>query len=237
MGYRRIHGELHNLDRKIAASTVSEISKQADIDPAPQRTDRSWATFLTAQARGILAVDVLHVDTIFLQQLFDLFFIEHGTRRVHIASVTRNITAEWATQQPRNLLMSLNDTRTAGYFTEGFDATFTAIAARVVPTLSSVPRMNAIAERWIGPCSRETTDRTLITVLRTVSSMALQVRGDSKVARVGPSGRTVMPYTAFTGAEQKARVWAGSKRSSSTVDSRSANCKPRQARGPMPKGR
>lgn len=35
-------------------------------------------------------------------------------------------------------------------------------------------------------------------VLRTVP---LQVSGDTKVAGVGPSGRTVMPYTAFLGVE------------------------------------
>ncbi|MDH6129964.1 integrase core domain-containing protein [Kitasatospora sp. GP82] len=109
----------------------------------------------------------------FLRRLFVLFFIEHGTRRMHIAGVTRHVTAAWATQQARNVLMSLDDTRTigirylirdnAGYFTEGFDAVFTAIGARVVPILPGVPRMNAIAERWVGSCRREATDRVLIT--------------------------------------------------------------------------
>ncbi|MFE5374513.1 hypothetical protein [Streptomyces mirabilis] len=113
-GYRRIHGELLNLGWKVAASTIWEILQQADIDQAPHRADSSWAKFLTAQAQGILAVDVLHVDTVFLRRLFVLFFIDHGTRRVHIAGVTRHVTAEWATQQARNLLMSLGDVRTAG---------------------------------------------------------------------------------------------------------------------------
>jgi putative transposase len=113
-GYRRIHGELLNLGWKVAASTVWEILKQADIDPAPQRADRSWSRFLKAQAAGILAVDVFHVDTVFLRRLFVLFFVEHGTRRVHIAGVTRNVTAQWAAQQARNLLMSLDDTLTTG---------------------------------------------------------------------------------------------------------------------------
>lgn len=172
-GYRRIHGELLNLGWKVAASTVWEILKQAGIDPAPHRACRSWSRFLKAQAAGTLAVDVFHVDTVFLRRLFVLFFVEHGTRRVHIVGVTRNVTAQWAAQQARNLLMSLDDTRTtsirhlirdnAGYFTEGFDAVFTAVGARVVPILPGVPRMNAIAERWVGSCRREATDRVLIT--------------------------------------------------------------------------
>ncbi|MGI5143991.1 integrase core domain-containing protein [Streptomyces sp. CA-106110] len=150
-----------------------EILQRAGADPAPQRADRSWAKFLKAQAAGIWTTDVFHVDTVFLRRLFVLFFIEHDTRRVHIAGVTRNVTADWATQCARNLLMSLDDTRTAGirylirdnagYFTEGFDAVFTAVGARVVPILPGTPRMNAIAERWVGSCRREATDRILIT--------------------------------------------------------------------------
>ncbi|MEV8529590.1 integrase core domain-containing protein [Streptomyces sp. NPDC052000] len=172
-GYRRIHGELLNLGWKVAASTVWEILKQAGVDPAPRRADRSWARFLAAQAQGILAVDVLHVDTVFLRRVFVLFLIEHGTRRVHIAGVTRNVTADWAVQQARNLLMSLDDVRTAGirylirdnvgYFTEAFDAVFTAVGTRVVPILPGAPRMNAIAERWVASRRREATDRVLIT--------------------------------------------------------------------------
>lgn len=172
-GYRRIHGELRTLGWKVAASTIWEILKQAGVDPAPRRANRSWSRFLKAQAQGILAVDILHVDTLFLRRLFVLFFIEHGTRRVHIAGVTRHVTAAWATQQARNLLMTLDDVRTAGirylirdnagYFTEGFDSVFNAIGTQVVPILPGVPRMNAIAERWVGSCRREATDRVLIT--------------------------------------------------------------------------
>ncbi|MEV8563819.1 integrase core domain-containing protein [Streptomyces sp. NPDC051917] len=172
-GYRRIHGELLNRGWKVTASTVWEILQRAGVDPAPQRASRSWAKFLTAQTHGILAADVFHVDTVFLRRLFVLLFIEHTTRRVHIAGVTRNVTTAWAIQQARNLLMNLDGTHAAsirypirdnaGYFTEGFDAVFTAIGARVVPTLPGVPRMNAIAERWVGSCRREATDQALIT--------------------------------------------------------------------------
>jgi hypothetical protein len=41
----------------IAASTVRQILHDARIDPAPRRTGPTWKQLLTAQARGIIAVD------------------------------------------------------------------------------------------------------------------------------------------------------------------------------------
>jgi hypothetical protein len=38
-----------------------------------------------------------------------LFFIEHGTRRVHLAGITADPASTWVTQQARNLLMNLED--------------------------------------------------------------------------------------------------------------------------------
>jgi putative transposase len=55
-----VQGELVKLGHPIAASTVWQILHAAGIDPAPRRTGPTWKQFLTAQARGILAVDFVH---------------------------------------------------------------------------------------------------------------------------------------------------------------------------------
>ena len=71
--------ELGRLGHPIAASTVWQIMHDAGIGPAPRRTGPTWKQFLTAQARGILAVDFVHVDTVLLRRIYALIVIEHGT--------------------------------------------------------------------------------------------------------------------------------------------------------------
>jgi hypothetical protein len=63
-GYRRIHGEMLVLGVRVAASTVWEILHEAGIDPAPQRTNTTWATFLRSQAHAILAADFFETTTL-----------------------------------------------------------------------------------------------------------------------------------------------------------------------------
>ena len=86
------------------ASTVWQILHAAGIGPAPRRMP-TWKQFLTAQARGILAVDLVDVDTVLLQRLYALIVIEHGTRRVHLAGITANPDGAWTAQAARNFLM------------------------------------------------------------------------------------------------------------------------------------
>jgi len=80
-------------------------------------------------------------------------------------------TGEWTTQQVRNLLLDLGDEahrvkfmiRDRGsYLTVVFDAILADAGIRTVLCNVRTPRMNAIAERWIGGCRRELLDRTLI---------------------------------------------------------------------------
>ena len=74
-GHRRVQGELVRLGHQIAASTVWQILHDAGIGPAPRRTGPTWKQFLTAQARGIIAVDFVHVDTVLLRRVYALIVI------------------------------------------------------------------------------------------------------------------------------------------------------------------
>jgi transposase InsO family protein len=170
-GYRRIHGELAGLGVKVAASTVWEILKKAGIDPAPRRSGLAWSQFLRSQAEAILACDFFTADLLDGTQAYVLAVIEHATRRIRILGVTLHPTGEWATQQARNLIMDLGEQANqikfmirdrGSNYTAAFDAVLADAGIRTVLCSVRAPRMNAIAERWIGGCRRELLDRTLI---------------------------------------------------------------------------
>jgi len=103
--------------------------------------------------------------------VYALVFLEHGTRRLHIAGVTAHPTAAWTVQQARNLaaevgarvgsLRFLVRDRDAKYI-GSFDAVFAADGIEAVRPAPRAPRMNAHCERVIGTLRREALDHLLI---------------------------------------------------------------------------
>src|SRR5664280_1050936 len=149
--------------------------KGQGLDPAPRRSSPTWQQFLKAQAEGIVACDLFHVETITLRRLYVCFTVEHATRRVRIVGVTAHPTGDWLAQQARNVLMDLED---AGLiwvrflirdrdakFTSAFDAVFTAAGADILKIPIRAPRATAICERFVGSVRRELLDRLLIICL------------------------------------------------------------------------
>jgi putative transposase len=167
-GYRRIHGELLGLGYRLAPSTVWSILKHRGIDPSPQRRGPTWRAFLHAQAHQVIACDFFTVDTITLQRLYVLFFIELDTRRVHLAGITKHPTGAWTVQQVRNRIDQFAGTRRFlirdrdAKFITAFDTIFASEHITAIRTPVRTPVANAYAERWIGTVRRECLDRILI---------------------------------------------------------------------------
>ena len=139
--------------------------------------------------------------------LYVLFFIEHGTRRVRLAGVTAHQTGVWAAQQARHLLMDFGERaesvkfliRDRGTkFTAAFDAVFISLGIRIINTLVQAPKANAIAERWIGTVRRACTDRLLILGERHLHHVLIeytdhdnQHRPHRTLGQAPPDGRSI----------------------------------------------
>jgi putative transposase len=111
------------------------------------------------------------VDTVWLQRLYVLFFIELDTRRVHLAGVTANPNGLWVTQQARNLLQVLGEQGQRlrfvlrdrdAKFASSFDDVFCAEGAEMLVTPVQAPNANAYAERWIPTVRAECLDWLLV---------------------------------------------------------------------------
>jgi putative transposase len=170
-GYQRIKGELQRLGVRISATAIRTTLRRHGLDPAPRRSSSTWSAFLRQQAAGIVACDFFTVDTLSLQRLYVLFFIELDTRRVHLAGVTANPNGRWVAQQGRNLLLVLEEQRRQlRYLLRDHDAKFSGAfddvvrdeGAEILVTPVRAPRANAYAERWIRTVRAECLDWLLI---------------------------------------------------------------------------
>ena len=109
-GHRRIQGELGKLGHAVSASAVRAALRRHRVPPAPQRRRATtWRDFIQSHKDQLLACDFFTVETLFLKTLHVLFFLEVGTRRVHLAGCTAHPTAAWVTQQARNLAWTLQE--------------------------------------------------------------------------------------------------------------------------------
>jgi putative transposase len=106
-GYQRIVGELAGVGVRVSATTVAKILREAGLPPADARVRLCWREFLRAHAESMLACDFFTVETLWLGRLYVLFFLELGTRRVHLAGCTANPDGRWTGQQARQFAWSL----------------------------------------------------------------------------------------------------------------------------------
>jgi hypothetical protein len=156
---------LVGLGYQVAASTVWTILTNAGVDPAPRRAGPTWTQFLSAQAKGILACDFLHVDTVGLTRIYVLFLMEIATRRVHILGASTNPTGAWVAQQARNLMMDLGDRvgqftflirDRDGKYTAAFDEVFFTQGIEVLRTPPPAPEPMPTRNGGCVPCAAST---------------------------------------------------------------------------------
>ena len=170
-GYQRIVGELKGLGVHVSATTVRTWLREAGVGPVGTRRGMTWREFIRLHRQSLLAVDFFTVETIWLQRLYVLFFIELGSRRVHLAGCTPTPTAAWVTQQARQLTWTFAD-RPEPFrflirdrdqkFTASFDEVFRTEGIEIVRTPFRAPQANAVAERFVRTVRNECLDWLLV---------------------------------------------------------------------------
>ena len=153
--------ELLKLSHNLSRSTIRDILKRQQVPPAPERVKQgsSWGAFLSHYREQFMAWDFFTVETGWLKTLYVFFFIELGSRRVHFAGCTAHPTAEWVTQQARQLTWTLQDEQTsmldlirdrAAKFTASFDRVFAAEGIEIVRTPYRAPKANPLRKGGSG---------------------------------------------------------------------------------------
>lgn len=119
--------ELLKLGFKVHPSTVKNVLRRHNLLPAPQRGRSSWRTFLKHYRQQILTCDSFTIETLRLETLYVLFFIELGSRRVHVAGCIPSPNSAWVTQQVRQFVWHLsNKPRSMRFLIHDRDSKFTA---------------------------------------------------------------------------------------------------------------
>jgi transposase InsO family protein len=171
-GYDRIEGELRKLGDRVDRSTIRTVLKRHRTPPATKRRlGSSWRTFLRHYQAQVLACDCFTVETLGLKTLYGLFFIEIGTRRLHVAGCTEHPTSLWVTQPARQICWKVEDQGLSvrslihdrdSKFTAALDRVFSGQQIRVIHTPVRAPNANAYAVRCIRSIRQECLDHLII---------------------------------------------------------------------------
>ncbi len=164
-GEERIADELKiKLGIRISPRTVRKYLDR--IRPGGGSHDQLWSTFVRNQAKAIVACDFFISITLSFRVLYVFVAMEVGSRRILHCNVTAHPTAEWTTQQFREVLADWHPYRFVihdrdSIFSPALDGSLNDFGVRVLKTPVQAPKANAYCERLVGTIRRECLDYIL----------------------------------------------------------------------------
>jgi transposase InsO family protein len=165
-GYRRIASEPNGLGIAVSATIVAKILRQAGLGPAGERSGPSYERRPRA-----CSVDFFTVETVSLQRLYVLFFIELRQPARPPGRLHRQPERAWVTQQARQLAWKLPNQRPSFRYLirdrdsnvpRDFDAVFSSEGIQIIQTPVRAPKANALAERFVRTARTECLDWLLL---------------------------------------------------------------------------
>lgn len=163
-GEQRIADELSlKLGIQVSARTVGKYLRSGK--PSKPREDQRWSSFVRNHAREIVACDFLVSVTASFRILYVFVVMEVDSRRILHTNVTDHPTAEWTTQQVRELLCDEHPYKLVihdrdAIFSAALDAALRGFGVHPIRTPRRAPMANAYCERLIviGTIGRECLD-------------------------------------------------------------------------------
>lgn len=174
-GYDRIQGALKHRGYTISDQTVGNILKRHGIPPAPDREKTTtWKEFIKSHLDVLVATDFFTTEVwtwCGLVTDYILFFLHVGSRRVHIAGVTRHPNESWMKQIARNETMDewgflkpgqylIHDRD--GKYCPAFQNIIDDSGVERVQLPPRSPNLNAFAEGWVRSVKSEVFSKLIL---------------------------------------------------------------------------
>ena len=162
-GCRRISDELRvKLGIALSPRTVRKYLPKGTGRGGRGR-DQTWSTFVRNHARAIVACDFVVSTTASFRTIYTLVVMEIGSRRILHVNSTAHPTAEWTTQQLREVFVPEHPWRYLlhdrdAIFSAALDATARSFGLAILKSPPRCPKANAFCERLIGTLRRECLD-------------------------------------------------------------------------------
>ena len=157
-----------NLGYQISDQTIGNILKHNGIIPVPiRKLHLSWSHFIAMHKDVITACDFFTTELITASGLvtfYVLFFIQIGSRKVHIAGITPHPNENWMKQIAKSLTMDswgfLNDQKYLIFDRDtksctSFREIVRCCGVQLIGPPPMSPNLNAYAERFVRTIKEE----------------------------------------------------------------------------------
>lgn len=144
------------------------------MDPGPNRGPGSWDEFVRRHAATLWATDFFSKKVwtaTGLVDVFVLFFIHVGSRRVYLGGISAHPDGAWMKQQARNVAMHFAEQAikptlllrdSDAKYTREFDAILQSEGVEVKKLTPVSPNLNAYAERLVQSVKQECLDHFVV---------------------------------------------------------------------------
>jgi len=173
-GYKRIVGELKKLGIRVCRSSIQNILREKNLEPTPMRQSSTWKQFIETHMETLIACDFFTKEIWMWRgkvTMYVFFFIELGSRRVHLAGMTQYPKREWVVRRAAKTLGVMEESGFRpkylirdrdGKFSEEFDKMWESNGVEVVKTPVRNPSCNVYSERFVWSAKHETLNHFVV---------------------------------------------------------------------------